>query len=54
MKATKTPKALSRQVSLHHKVQQKAAALVKVAEAAHAEHRKAKELRLSPQIVTIK
>lgn len=42
MKASKTPKALSRQVSLHHKVQQKAAALVKVAEAAHAEHRKAK------------
>lgn len=42
MKAPKISKALARQISAHQKVQQKAAVLARLAEVAHAEHRKAK------------
>jgi hypothetical protein len=42
MKAPKISKALARQISVHQKVQQKAVVLAKLAETAHAEHRKAK------------
>ena len=42
MKDTKISKALAVRSSAHHKVEQRVAVLVKVAEATHAEHRKAK------------
>lgn len=42
MKVTKTSRALAARISAHQKVEQRLAVLVKVAEATHVEHRKAK------------